>query len=236
MPVHIFAIQSVGESLVGGDSIERTYFLLRTYLKDLGQLGDFHDGHLKCHDKSSVVKAIIEFTEWARSRPEDDPKLLWFSLHGKPPENKLHVGIHGLSAEFTQSREPGEIVDWHIVLNSLHGKCAPNVVVMMDVCWGGSPAAPAGLTARNGTPKFLFGPIRAGHRIELDTATGLIISTLLDGFVPSLERAEAVVTFLNQSFPKDLDTGNEFYRVWSWNEAGTPHCYPAPSGRIRRAT
>ncbi len=238
MAVHTFPIESVKQSLLGGDSIQATYRLVRTYLSLHNQSGDTNEDHLNCPDRAAVVRAITEFGSWSGERPRDEPKLLWVSLHGEEPSHPLHVGVRGLSAAFstTSLDNHAELVDWWDVLNGLRGVCPPNVVVIMDVCWGGSPSAPGSLTKRTGNPKLLFGPIRSAHRLELDTATSFILATIVGGAVPSVAEAKTVVRALNKMFPRDPETKKEFYRVWWWNAAGTHKCFPPPKPAMTRAT
>jgi hypothetical protein len=237
MPVHIFPIQSVPEGITGWDSIEHTYNLVRTYLLDHGQLGEKNDEHLHCADADEVRATILEFADWVNQRPESDPKLLWLSLHGKPPINKQHVGTRAASASFRKDddrEDSAEIVDWWRMVDELSGHFPANVVVMMDVCWGGSPSAPAALTRRSGNPRFLFGAVRSAHRLELDAATGLILASLIGGKVPPVEEARDLVSALNASFPKDADTHKPFFRVWWWDRDGSHHCFPKPAAGVKR--
>ena len=238
MTVHTFPIESVQPTLLGGDSIETAYRLVRTYLSEHNQSGETNENHMKCPDRVAVNHAVREFVSWSRLHPQDEPKLLWLSLHGKEPSSSIDVGTRGLSAAFRTlgANNEAEIVDWWDVLSVLCGECPPNVVVVMDVCWGASPSAPASLTKRTGNPKLLFGPVRSAHRLELDTAIGLILATLVRGAVPSVDTAKATVRALNEFFAPDSKTNRQFYRVWWWNEDGTHECFPAPARIMKRVT
>lgn len=95
----------------------------------------------------------------------------------------------------------------------------------MDVCWGGSPSAPARVSNRANKPVLTFGPIRAAHRIELNTAAAIITAAMIKGQVPPLSEAREIVSTLNRRFPLDPVNRKEFYRVWNWNN-GHPECFP----------
>jgi hypothetical protein len=237
MPVHIFPIQSVPEGITGWDSIEHTYNLVRTYLLDHGQLGEMNEKYLHCVNADEVRAAFREFADWVKQRHESDPKLLWLSLHGKPPLHRQNVGTRAVSASFRTDGDlenSAEIVDWWRVFAQLSGNFPANVVVTMDVCWGGSPSAPAALTKLSGNPRFLFGAIRSAHRLELDAATGLILASLIGGRVPPVEESRRLVSALNASFPKDADSNKQFFRVWWWDEDGSHHCFPELADRVKR--
>ena len=237
MPVHIFPIQSVPEGITGWDSIEHTYDLVRTYLADHRQLGQKDEKHLHCANVEKVGVAIRAFASWVKQLPEDEPKLLWLSLHGKPPLNKQQVGTRAVSASFRADADQdksAEIADWWKTIGELSGQFPPNVVVMMDVCWGGSPSAPAALTRRSGNPQLLFGPVRSAHRLELDAATGLILASLIGGMVPSVAEAKNVISALNTSFPKDADSNKPFFRVWWWDKNGSHDWFPKLGPRVKR--
>jgi hypothetical protein len=236
MSVHIFPIQSVPESITGWDSTEHTYALVRTYLSEHRQLGEKDEKHLHCANTDEVNDAVREFANWANQLPEDEPKLLWLSLHGKPPLSKQHVGTRAVSAVFCtdadQERSP-EIIDWWKTVGELSGQFPPNVVVMMDVCWGGSPSAPAALTRCSGNPQLLFGAVRSAHRLELDAAAGLIVASLIGGMAPSVIKAKDVVSVLNASLPKDADANKPFFRVWWWDQNGFQNCFPKLGPRAK---
>jgi hypothetical protein len=230
MPVHIFPVESVPPSLLQGDSIARAYPAVRDYLRGDNHSGFANDKYLECGDRATVVSAINEFVTWSGQLPQSETKLLWVSLHGaRPRESEQDVGIRGVSA----TREP---IDWWDTLSSLCGKCPSNVVVLMDVCWGASPAAPAALTKGTGVPSLLFGPVRDAHRLELDTATGLVVSALARGVVPTATQAKRIVRTLNAAFPPDPKNNKPFYRVWWWNKRGDLKRFPdAPEHKIRRS-
>ncbi len=236
MSVHVFPIESVRPSVLGGDSIQNAFLMARTYLGHHGQSGAVTDEFLACADRASVDAAIEEFLGWATNLLSEEPKVLWLSLHGKPPETKGAVSTAGVSAAYeTSESDEAEVIDWGLSLAKLRGACPPNVVVLSDVCWGASPTAPGRLTEKAGaSPTFFFGPVRAAHRLELDSAAGLLFGLLARGEVPTLDDAKAVVRQLNACFPPDATNGKPFYRVWWWNEAGEIHREPdAPEHRFR---
>jgi hypothetical protein len=82
---------------------------------------------------------------------------------------------------------------------------------------------------------MLFGPVRSAHRVELNTAAGLLTAALQRGALPTVAEAKRLVTTLNRSFPKDPVNGNEFYRVWWW---GSKHAssFPRPKTGLKRVT
>ena len=235
MSVHVFPIESVLPSLLRGDSIQNVYRMARAFLGQYGQLGEVHDKYMECADRSSVEAGIGAFLDWATKRPNDEPKVLWLSLHGKPPGTKGTVGTAAVTAAYRPS-EPNkaEIVDWGSSLAVLRGACPPNVLVLSDVCWGASPTAPRSVTqASGGNPKMFFGPVREAHRLELDTAAGLVYGLLIRGAVPSSDDAQTIVRNLNACFPTDHANENPFYRVWWWDAGGKAHRFPdAPESMI----
>jgi hypothetical protein len=170
---------------------------------------------MKCEDVTAVEQAVSAFLKWASNRPDSDPKVLWLSLHGKPPQNAACVGTEGLSGSYSTDDPEAEIVRWAMVFKKLCGNCPPNTILLSDVCWGGSPTAPARLTSKGAkNPKMFFGPIRKSHRLELDTVAGLVFGFLSRGFVPDLEDAKAIIKQMNLCFPPDACNNKPCYRVW----------------------
>lgn len=80
----------------------------------------------------------------------------------------------------------------------------------------------------------MFGPIRAAHRIELNTAAAIITAAMIKGQIPPLSEAREIVSTLNRWFPLEPVNRKEFYRVWNWNN-GHPECFPKPKDGIVRA-
>lgn len=226
MAVHVFPIESVRQSLLGGDSIEHAYRMARMYLSQHSQSGETTDTYMNCADVAAVEGALSAFPEWASSRTETDPKVLWLSLHGKPPENPAGVGTEGLSASYRVDLET-EVVQWERVFVKLRGIWPANTVVLSDVCWGASPTAPARMTDQgSANPALFFGPLRKAHRLELDSAAGLVFGLLSRGTVPEIEDAKAVVDEVNHCFPLDAVNGKPFYRVWWWDSSGQSQRHP----------
>ena len=218
MAVHVFPVESISEN-EKYLSIKEAYSKVQAYLTLYNQLGDTTDKHMHCANLAALSAAIGEFVTWSGQHPQDDPKLLWLSLHGESPLNELHVGTRGVSSEC-------EIVDWWKAFSGLCGNCPSNVVVLMDVCWGGSPAAAAMLTGKTGNPTLLFGSVRAAYPFELDTASGLVVGALTRGVVPTFREAKRVVHTLNTVFPSDPKNNKPFYRVWWWNKRGVRNQFP----------
>lgn len=234
----MFLVESVVDSAMGGDSIRDVYQLVRTYFREYNQAGEISDRNMQCRNRTAILDAIDEFVEWASNKAHEEPKWLWISLHGNAPESSHYLGTNGLTAAHdvhggTLARE---VLDWKDVFKRLYGNCPPNVVMVMDVCWGGSPSAPAALSSQRGrNPALMFGPIRTAHRIELNTAAALITAAMIKGTIPSAANATELVSHLNRWFPPDPVTGKEFYRVWYWNGGWRPNRFPKPNKGIKRA-
>ena len=239
MPVHMFAIESVYESALQGDSIESLLPSIRDYFGELKQRGELNDKHLKCRGTADIRRAIEEFMDWANNKPVEEPKWLWISLHGKRPDRPEYVGTKGLAASGSldgEARTDGhDEFDWYEAFGVNGVSFPPNVMIVMDVCWGGSPSAAARASRRAGGPRMLFGPVRAAHRVELNTAAGLLTAALQHGTLPTVAEAKRLVTILNRSFPTDAANGKEFYRVWWWGPK-RPSSFPRPKGGLKRLT
>jgi hypothetical protein len=228
MAVHVFPVESLPENHKDL-SLKEAYSKVKEYLRERYQLGETTDEHMHCANMAALSNAIKKFVDWSKQHPPDDPKLLWMRLHGEPPTMDEHVGTRGRSSE-------DEIFDWWKVFSGVCGKFPRNVVVIMDVCWGASPAAPQMLTKGTGNPALLFGSVRAAYPFELETAIGLVVGALTRGVVPTVTEAKGMVRALNTAFPSDPKNNKPFYRVCSWTKRSTrPNCYPAPrSTRLTR--
>lgn len=228
MAVHVFPVESLSvndERL----SMRKAYSKVRTYLAIRNQLGKTTNRHMHCANLAAVRTAVDKFVEWSGKHPQDDPKLLWMRLHGSRPKDSLKdVGTRGYSA--------GTHFNWWEVFSGVCGKFPRNVVVVMDVCWGASPAAPAMMSGKTGNPTLLFGSVRESYPFELDTASGLVVGVLARGVVPTLAEAKGMVRALNTAFPSDPNNNKPFYRVCWWTKCSArPNCYPAPrSTRLTR--
>jgi hypothetical protein len=88
----MFAIESVYDSALRGDSIENLLPSIRDYFGDLKQRGELNDRHLKCRGTADVHRAIQDFMVWANNKPPEEPKWLWISLHGKRRDTNSDVG------------------------------------------------------------------------------------------------------------------------------------------------
>jgi hypothetical protein len=223
MAVHVFPVESLCEN-DKALSIKKACSMVRACLSLHNQLGETTDAYMHCANPAALSDAVDKFVAWSEKRPQDDPKLLWLSLHSETPKNGRHVGTRGISSE-------REIVDWWKAFSGVCGRSPRNVVVLMDVCWGASPAAPSRLTKRTGNPSLLFGPVRSATRVELDFATGHVVSALARGTVPAVRDAKRVVDTLNTMFPSDPKNGSPFYRVFWWSKrSARPNCHPAFQG------
>lgn len=228
MAVHVFPVESLSEN--DKDlSLEEPYSKVQEYLGARHQLGETTNEHMHCANLAALSNAVNQFVAWSGQQPPDDPKLLWMRLHGETPRHELHVGTHGISGE-------DEIVDWWKVFSGACGKFPPNVVVIMDVCWGASPAVPDMLTKNTGNPTLLFGSVREAYPFELDTASGLVVGALVSGKVPTVPEAKGIVRALNAAFPSDPRNNKPFYRVCWWNKRGKHRFPDAPEHKITRAT
>lgn len=183
MPVHMFVVESVPESVLGGDSIEAMIPIVRTYFQMFQPTGEIEQ-LLKCRGIEDLRRAMDEFVVWSGTKPADDPKWLWMSLHGRKPHLPEHLGTGGIAVSEDDGRSSSatnEDFDWHKIFSSKDMNSIANVIIVMDVCWGGSPSAPARASSRSGGPSFLFGPTRSAHRLELNTATALLTSVMRNG-------------------------------------------------------
>ncbi len=228
MAVHVFPVESLSEKEL---SMERAYSNIRKYLGIRNQRGQTASRPMHCTDVDALNNAIKRFIAWSGRLPQDDPKLLWMRLHGEEPVNKQHVGTRGVSSK-------NEFFNWWKVFSGFCGKFPRNVVVVMDVCWGASPAAPAMMSGKTGNPRLLFGSVRAAYPFELETAIGLVVGALARGAVPTLAGARGVVRALNRVFPSDPKNDKPFYRVCWWTKRSTrPNCFPANKGpRLTRVS
>lgn len=52
------------------------------YFREHDQAGDLDDRHMKCKNRSEVVRALTQFVDWAAGKVPEEPKWLWVSLHG----------------------------------------------------------------------------------------------------------------------------------------------------------
>ena len=237
MAVHMFAIESVYGSALQGDSIENLLPSIRDYFGEFNKKGELNNKHLTCRGTADVRRAIEEFMVWANNKPAEEPKWLWISLHGKRPDRPEQVGTKGLAAagdlEGDGRRDGYDEFDWHEVFGLREVSFPPNVMMVLDVCWGGSPSAASRAARLGGGPQMLFGPIRAAHRLELNTAAGLLTAALRHGTLPTVAQAKRLVTTLNRSFPNDPVSGKEFYRVWWWGPKGASH-FPRPKVPLKR--
>ena len=222
MAVHVFPVESLSKDH-NHLSMKDAYSRVQEYLAIRNQLGKTTNEYMHCADLAALKNAIPKFVEWAKQLPQDDPKLLWMRLHGGAPRNKAHAGTRGVSSE-------DQFFDWYEVFSAVHGKFPRNVVVM-DVCWGASPSAPARMTGKTGNPTFLFGSVRSACPFEFDSAIGLLVGALARGVVPSVTDAKSVVRALNTAFPPDSNNSKPFFRVYWWTKRNAPlNCYPKLQG------
>ena len=233
----MFAIESVFGSALQGDSIENLLPSIRDYFGELNQRGELNDKYLTCRGTADVRRAIEEFMIWANNKPAEDPKWLWISLHGKRPDRPEHVGTKGVAAagglEGDGRGGRHDEFDWHEVFGLSEVPFPPNVMMVLDVCWGGSTSAPARASRRGGGPRMLFGPVRAARRLELNTAAELLTASLRQGTLPTTAQAKQLVKTLNRFFPNDPVSGKEFYRVWWWGPKGASH-FPRLKAPLKR--
>jgi hypothetical protein len=235
----MFVVESVQDSALGGDSVEAMLPIVRSYFQDFQPTGELQT-RLRCRGTADLLGAINEFVTWTGNRPPDDPKWLWISLHGKKPARPQQVGTHGVAIAVSLKTGGAHVAtredfDWHKIFAPLAKTSLSNVVIVMDVCCGGSPSAPARATGISGGPSYLFGPSRSAHRLELNTATALLTSIMRNGTLPTITEAKEIVSILNRSFPKDPESGKEFYRAWWW-EDGHQRCFPKPSEGTKRVS
>ena len=227
MAVHVFPVESLSEN----DkhlSMEQAYSKVQGYLLTRNQLGKTTNQHMHCPNLPAVRTAIDEFVVWSGKHPQEDPKLLWMRLHGSSPAKNRprDVGTRGYSA--------GACFNWWQVFSGVTGRFPPNVVVVMDVCWGASPAAPAMMSGRTGNPTLLFGSVRAAYPFELETAVALIVGALARGVVLRVPEAKGIVRALDKAFPADTKNNKPFYRVYWWNKRGEHRFPDAPEHKITR--
>lgn len=223
-PIHIFIIESEASHSV--TSVRSMLNEVKIFLRSTGSLGkvEFHDGA----SVADLQNEAAVFAAWTKQLPEDDPVVLWISVHGANSELGVHedkrkfVGTSGVSAQ-------GEEVQWLNFFAPVKAAVFPQrVVVLMDVCCGASPTAPSRLsTPKEKRPAMLFGPARPAKRSELDAASRSLFRHLENHGIPSLANTMPIVDDLNASFPPALASGTPFYRMWWWN-GDILNRYPSP--------
>ena len=186
--------------------------------------------------KADLHAASTAFAAWTRQVPQDAPVILWLSVHGADPEpgvaddKRTLVGTSAVSSD-------GEEVDWVEFLEpAMHAAKPGRVVVLMDVCWGSSPTAPARLTTpATRRPHMVFGPARSALRNELDLASTNILHSIAKSGLPTPHTATVIVDSLNTKFPPSHATQTPFYRVWWWNGANGLVMHPTSSkSKVKR--
>jgi|GEM_PF-2526367 len=209
MPVNIFIVES--ELPESETSVKGTWEVEQELLTKAGQLGqhEFVEGQ----SRKELEEAMSRFAEWSDTIPCDEPILLWLSIHGRAPEDETHVGTSGETAE-------GQLIEWFKFLEPVKkSNCPARIVVLMDVCWGGSPTAASRLTTPAvSRPHMVFGPRRPAYRNELDSAFEEVIGLLKTSVLPAEADAKAIVDKLNLKYPPVVD--GEFYRCWWWDDSG----------------
>ena len=209
MPVNIFVVES--ELPESETSVKDTWEVERDMMKQAGQLGK-HE-FIAGQSSEELDAAMERFAEWTRDIPCDEPVLLWLSVHGRTPKAKGHVGTSGVTAR-------KQLIEWFKFFNpAKNSTCPSRIVLLMDVCWGGSPTAPSRLTTPKASrPHMVFGPRRAAYRNELDSAFEEVVGIVKTGALPTEDDAKTIVDKLNQKYPPVND--GEFYVGWWWDATG----------------
>lgn len=224
MKIHICVVET--ESAGSPTSVEGAWSTYEQLLQADGCLGSSLLILTRNHD--SLEGAFEQFLSWTCSLPADDTVLVWVSIHGLTPENEGLVGTSGWSDQL------GEVHWFETLAPAIQGACEPGrILVLMDVCWGASPTAPARLsTPATRRPYGLIGPRRAASRNELDSLFEGVMAVLCANRLPCDEELRQVVDSLNQKYPASKH--GEFCRFWNWNQEGTLVAYPEFPGVIRR--
>ena len=224
-PVHIFVIES--EEPHSSTSVRQIWGKIKTELQHSGSLGKSE--FAEASTKSDLQDAATNFQTWTGLLPMSEPIVLWLSIHGVDPEpgvpdgQRNLVGTSGASAKC-------EAVDWACFFGPIKLANDPHrVIVLMDVCWGSSPTAPACLATPSATrPAFIFGPARDAYRSELDTASESLFHLLCKKGIPGADEAKKLVDSINSMFPAATPKSTPFYRVWWQKNATGLQRYPEP--------
>ena len=223
-PINIFVIES--EEPSSKTSVRGILNKISDNLKKSGSLGKVE--FKIAPGNTDLQDSAIAFKDWAKSLPVEDPIILWISIHGADPEygvaddKRKYVGTAGVTAQ-------GEEVSWYDFFAPIQAAANPSrIIVLMDVCWGSSPTAPARLTTPSKSqPAMLFGPARPANRNELDKATEMIFNLLDKNDELSAAEAKAAIDGINSTFEPSVTSGTPFYRMWWWDNS-TLRRYPNP--------
>ncbi len=221
MPINVFIIES--ETPNSTTSVHHIWDEIKKLLQQAGSLGkyEFYDAP----SKADLSAAARKFGTWTDSLSDNEPVILWISVHGVDPEPKVsgkdrkYVGTSGASAKC-------EKVEWENFFAPIKlAKNPKRIIVLMDVCWGASPTAPARLTTPAiHRPALLFGPARSANRTELDCASKYLVELMGKSGIPAVNDAKSLVDSLNLKFSA-APNGTAFYRVWWWENTKI-HRYP----------
>lgn len=226
MKIHICVFET--EQAGSSTSVEGAWPIYEQELRNCGCLGS--SKLILTRNFQNLDDAFQEFQEWTCTLPSDEPILFWVSIRGLTPKGDDLVGTSGWSDQF------GEVHWFKTLTPAIHGACRPSrILVLMDVCWGASPTAPARLsTPASKRPYGLIGPRRSALRNELDSLFEKVVNILCTRGLPCRDELRAVVDELNLKYQANDD--GEFCRFWTWNTEGTPLPHPKIQGGIRRVT
>lgn len=217
VPVHLFAIES--EVPGSPTSVRPTWNAVRASLQSAQTLGQAM--FIDAATKNDLLAATEAFRSWTTQVASDEPIILWISIHGADPESGVPdserklVGTSGASVK-------REEIGWDELFLPVKGAHLPDrVVLLMDVCWGSSPTAPARLTTPAILrPRAVFGPTRNAFPNELSSASQTVIGWIAQRGLPSPEDAKAIVDLLNMKYLPSPTTGTGWYRAWWWESDG----------------
>ena len=212
MGVHVFIIECAAD--LQGIDPELVRYTISTYLSRQRQGGQVE--RVIATTEESAKAEIARFPIWVTTvRSDEDWVVFWLSMHGRNPGTPQKVVTSGEVVVDPSTRATEEI-DWCTLLAETPG-WPKRTVVLLDVCWGGSPTFTRS-AVRSECPAFVLGSTREAARLELDAAAALLFGTLGVKGTIDHENAKKVVDSLNAVFSPNPDTGTPFYRVW-WYDA-----------------
>lgn len=232
MSVHVFIIES--EVANSPTSVRAVWTTLRASLHAAGTLGQ--SLFVDAPTKADLLAASVAFAAWTKQLSANDPVILWLSVHGADPEpgvlddRRKLVGTSGASSAL-------EEVEWIEFFGPAKSASSPSrVAVLMDVCWGSSPTAPARLTTPAATrPHMVFGPVRSAFSNELALASQAIVGSIARHGLPAPAQAKKLVDTLNSKCPPSQTTGTGWYRAWWWSDGtGKIQMHPEPPKKIKK--